>query len=155
MRVNVWLWNFPSDCETSQADCATWIVQLASRIVKLAARIVKLVLWNLKFGLRNYKVGLCNSKGGVWNSGVIVKLLLWTLKGPWGWEFWYRLNLVDNPSQFEVPLGWEFWYHLDLGHSKSVWSSMGVGIFITSCSCGWHVCVIFKFYGGWNCLEEV
>ena len=203
------------DCETSQTGCGTWIVQLASRIVKLAARIVKRVLWNLIFGLWNYKVGLCNSKGGLWNSGV--RLWNWyceTLKFhgggnfdivltclnlvgnpsqfevpwgweylnrvdtpsqfevPWGWEFWHHLNLVDVPSQFEVPWGWTFWQRLALvdgtchfqvlwggnfdimspcGHSKSVWSSMRVGILIINVLLLCH----FQVLWGWNSLEEV
>ena len=44
-----------------------------------------------------------------------------------------HLNSEKTPSQFEVPWGWEFWYHLNLvGTPSQFKSSMGVGILISS-----------------------
>ena len=65
---------------------------------------------------------------------------------PRGWDFLYLRTIVHTQGQFEVPRGWKFWYLL---HSRSIWSSTGVEILISSYHCN-TLKVNLKFHGGGN-----
>ena len=71
-----------------------------------------------------------------------------------GCEFWYLFALVSTPSQLEVPWGLILLSLLTLvDHSKSTWSSMGVGILISSDPC-WPLQVNLKFHGLWILISS-
>ena len=62
---------------------------------------------------------------------------------------------METPSPFEVAWGWEFLYHLNLVERLQVRLKLhGGGNFDNVLLFG-TAYVIFKFCGGWNCLEEV
>ena len=96
----------------------------------------------------------CGQSKSVWSSirggNFDVILPSWTFQSlfevPWRWEFWYHLALVHVPRQFEVPWGWKNFditlpfctieITLPLWTLRVNWSSMAVGILISSYPCG-------------------
>ena len=158
-----------TDCETLKRGCETGIVKLWREIVKLWGEVVTLVLRNPELvqirksrssKLHNQSPKFQNPTAKFQNSMVTNAYNSWNslpccsglepffCRVPRGWEFWYHLTLVDNPSQFEVPRGLEAWYHLTLADNPSPFEVPWGGILISSYPWGQAVSISISIGGG-------